>query len=197
MADNPQEIDIELFKKYRTIYHYSISQECWFCKEVLFTAKANYIDCITPTLCKQLWFNTVITYQAGHVWNHWFQLQELPLYTKWHPLWTKLPNTTRVCHKLIKCGCKQDCRGCCKSNTCMYSNACVHGWMRGVTNGILRNLPENQHLFPSSDLYKLIVTFLPIEKSTASACDFDNMSVVMVCPQGVYFDSASHGHIIL
>ena len=68
-------------------------------------------------------------YQAGHVWgqalvpnpelpspSEWGWQNELGT---WKPLWTKLPEASKACRELIKCGCLKRCKGNCK---CSKSN---------------------------------------------------------------------------
>ena len=61
-------------------------------------------------------------YQAGQVWGQALvSIQELPAEWGWHlcsdgwkPIWTTLPEASKACNELIRCGCKQARRGLCK-----------------------------------------------------------------------------------
>ena len=63
-------------------------------------------------------------FQVGHVWGRSLDsVQELPSASDWGWLqssdgwvlnWTSLPEASKACSELIRCGCKQACQGLCK-----------------------------------------------------------------------------------
>ena len=62
--------------------------------------------------------------RAGHVWGQTLlPIQELPRPSEWGcchsedgwvPFWSELPEASKACAELIRCGCKKGCQGNCK-----------------------------------------------------------------------------------
>ena len=96
-----------------------------------FFTQGRQIKNIPPTRAALLQHTRRAAYQGGHVWAPsnlikamtdeispegwgWKKLDSI-----WHPVWTSLPQASKACRELIKCGCKR-----CKSSTCkcMKSN---------------------------------------------------------------------------
>lgn len=89
----------------------------------LFTRKSRRFDSIPLTRDALLQDVKRTAYQAGHIWGQ--ALIASPLVPspqlwgwitdsrEWRPLWTTLPEITKSCQELVKCGCKKGCRGGC------------------------------------------------------------------------------------
>ena len=90
----------------------------------LFTQKSRSIDALPPTRAALLEHSKRAAFMAGHCWAQVATpCPQLPSpadwgWSKndggWHVYWTALPEATQVCRELLRCGCKQGCRGRCK-----------------------------------------------------------------------------------
>ncbi len=82
-------------------------------------AKGRQLDNIPPTEAALREHVKRAAYQAGQVWGQsLIQMQELPspeqygwtkVDDKWCPFWTQLPEASKTCKELVKCGCKKSC----------------------------------------------------------------------------------------
>ena len=99
-------------------------------RQALFSQGTRSIDHIPPTQTALEQHIKRAAYQAGQVWGQSLQaIQELPSPLEWGweksteagwiPKWTTLPEASKICNELIRCGCKKACRGLCK---CTKSN---------------------------------------------------------------------------
>lgn len=84
------------------------------------------IDAIPPTHDALIQHTKRAIYQGGYIWMQ--SLQTYPTipspslwgWTRqdenmmWQPIWTTLPEASKSCQELLKCGCKQRCAGRCK-----------------------------------------------------------------------------------
>ena len=88
-------------------------------------AKGRQIDHIPPTKGALVEHTKWAAYQAGYIWGQsLIPVQQVPDpchwgWTKntqdhWVPFWTALPEASKSCKELIKCGCKRTCRPPCK-----------------------------------------------------------------------------------
>ena len=89
----------------------------------LFTRKSRWFDSISLTHDALLQHVKCTAYPAGHIWGqaliasplvpnppHWGWITDTG---EWRPLCTTLPEITKSCQELVKCGCKKGCRGGC------------------------------------------------------------------------------------
>ena len=113
-------------------------------KEKLFTQRYK-MENIPPTLNALEQHVKRAVYQAGHIWGQaltgkpqvpspgswgWEKVTDDSL---WTPCWTTLPEASKACEELIKCGCKKSCSqrcSCVKANLkctelCFCSGQCV------------------------------------------------------------------------
>ncbi len=92
----------------------------------LFSRSSRQIENIPPTQAALLEHTKRATFQAGHVWAQAIiRRPELPSLAKWgwmksgsdsswSPLWSTLPEASKACRELIKCGCRKGCQKGCK-----------------------------------------------------------------------------------
>ena len=98
----------------------------WECvnqaRKQLFTQKGRSIEGIPPTKAALIQHTKWATYQAGYCcgqvmiaapelpsrsdWN-WIRKEQ----SGWEVCWTTLPEATKACRELLRCGCKKSCRG--------------------------------------------------------------------------------------
>ena len=96
-------------------------------RKVLFAQKGRTLENIPPTADALLQHAKRVAYQAGHCWGQCLVcIPELPSPSEWgwtrsesdvwQPLWSTLPEASKVCQELVKCGCKAErgCKGRCK-----------------------------------------------------------------------------------
>lgn len=89
----------------------------------LFSKKSN-VQLIPPTRAALEQHVRRAVYQGGHVWGQALvPAPTLPSPTDWgwiktsgvyEPLWTTLPEASKICRELVSCKCKQDCVKKCK-----------------------------------------------------------------------------------
>lgn len=107
------------------LYDRTSSQTCINqARKHLFCQKARGIYCLPPTRAALVQHIKRATYQAGHCWSQMdIAVPELPSpqdwgWTKqevgWATFWTDIPEATKVCRELLRCGCKKGCTGRCK-----------------------------------------------------------------------------------
>ena len=111
-------------------------------RKELFTRKGTFAhENLPPTKAALEEHTKRAMYQGGHVWGQSMCPQmRLPTPEEWgwsktddgwKPKWTVLPEASRACRELIKCGCKKDCApsrrcGCHRANmTCTTLCTCV------------------------------------------------------------------------
>ena len=105
---------------------YDITSSCLTVDEArkqLFTRKSRWFNSIPPTRNALLQHVKRTAYQASHIWGQALIASPLvpsPRYWgwitdsgEWRPLCTTLPEITKSCQELVKCGCKKGCRGGC------------------------------------------------------------------------------------
>mgnify|MGYP001291673671 CR=1 FL=1 len=122
------EEDFQLLQKY-VVLLYERTSGCHAVNEqrkALF-AKGRQLDRIPPTEAALKEHVKRAAYQGGHVWGQSLvPMQTLPSpehwgWSKvdqgWIPFWTSLPEASKSCQELIKCGCKKSCRPPCKCAT--------------------------------------------------------------------------------
>lgn len=90
-------------------------------RKKLFTRKSRTFDSIPPTRDTLLQHVKRTAYQAGLIASplvpstrHWGWITDSG---EWRLLWTTLPEITKSCQELVKCGCKKGCRGGCGCRT--------------------------------------------------------------------------------
>ena len=96
-------------------------------RKVIFSQKGRTLENIPPSADALLQHTKRVAYQAGHCWGQSLvSIPELPSPGEWgwprsesdtwQPRWTTLPEASKVCQELVKCGCKVEkgCRGRCK-----------------------------------------------------------------------------------
>ena len=92
-------------------------------RKKLFTQNSRSLENLPPTQAALMQHIKRASYQSN-CWNHALTTNpEFPSpidwgrkeITGWQPLWTTLPEASRSCHELIRCGCKKGCTGQCKS----------------------------------------------------------------------------------
>ena len=98
-------------------------------RQKLFAQQGRLLENIPPTSAALRQHLLRAVFQAGYVWGQ--SLVKDPVIpspdawgwkqdgTKWKPVWTSLPQAQQSCYELIRCGCKQGCRGHCK---CVKAN---------------------------------------------------------------------------
>ena len=81
------------------------------------------LNAIPPTRAALVEHAKRATYQAGHCWGQ--ALVPSPVLPSpqewgwtmgdgiWKPFWTTLPDVTKSCQELVRCGCKKGCQGRC------------------------------------------------------------------------------------
>ena len=92
-------------------------------RKQLFAQKGRALDAIPPTRAALVEHTKRAAYQAGHCWGQ--ALTPSPVLPSpeewgwtmdgeiWMPFWTSLPDVTKSCRELVRCGCKKGCRGRC------------------------------------------------------------------------------------
>ena len=144
-------------------------------REDLFSRKAKQIELIPPTSAALLEHTKRAVHQAGYCWRQSLVSdQQLPsptdwgwkkpLTNTWVPLWTQLPEASRACHQLTKCGCQptKGCRGRCKcvrinlkcTALCKCAGDCE--WSHAVKNIIKHDVNINEHMLLGSPSSKEI-----------------------------------------
>ena len=94
-------------------------------RKQLFTQKGRSIEGIPPTKAALIQHTKRATYQAGYCWGQvmiaapvlpspsdWGWTRKEP--NGWEVNWTTLPEATKACRELLRCGCKKGCRRKCK-----------------------------------------------------------------------------------
>ena len=95
-------------------------------RKFLFSQGDRMIENIPPTENALKQHIKRAVYQAGYVWYQSLQkVQSLPCPSEWGwksedgnwtPLWTTIPQASKVCQELIRCGCLKSCGTRCKCN---------------------------------------------------------------------------------
>lgn len=94
-------------------------------RKQLFTQKGRSIEGLPPTKAALILHTKRVAYQAGYCWSQvMIAAPELPPpsdwgWTRkepsgWEVRWTTLPEATKTCRELLRCGCKKGCRRQCK-----------------------------------------------------------------------------------
>ena len=103
-------------------------------RKQLFVQKGRAYDAIPPTRAALLQHTKRAAYQVGHCWGQALTPNpELPSPAdwgwifkegEWQPFWTTLPDVTKSCRELLRCGCKLGCRGrCCCARAALKCTA--------------------------------------------------------------------------
>lgn len=92
-------------------------------RKQLFTQRGRSLEMIPPTRGALIQHTKRAAYQAGHVWGQaTISNPQLPnpqewgwtlTNNVWEPYWTTLPDATKSCRELIRCGCKKGCNARC------------------------------------------------------------------------------------
>ena len=119
-------------------------------RKQLFAQKGRAYDAIPPTRAALLQHTNRAAYQAGHWWGQALTLSpDLPSpgdwgwifkEGEWHPFWTTLPDVTKSCKGLLRCGCKRGCRGGCSCTRetlkctalCSCNDECNNRWLQSI-----------------------------------------------------------------
>ena len=131
LGSTPQQIEpyCELIEQFivllydRTTTHTSVNQA----RKELFAQKGRAIDLIPPTQAALIQHVKRATYQTGYCWSQsCIAAPEMPSPSvwgwtkkdtgKWDVFWTDLPEATKACRELLRCGCK---KGCCEQCKCL------------------------------------------------------------------------------
>ena len=93
-------------------------------RQVLFSKSTRSLENIPPTQAALQEHIKRAVLQAGHIWSQTtIKIPKLPrpelwgwrpCEHGWTPKWTTLPEASKVCQELIRCGCKKACHGLCK-----------------------------------------------------------------------------------
>ena len=113
-------------------------------RKALFSNKGKTLDLTPPTLAALYEHTKQAALQAGHYWGQYLVVRpQLPSSDKWgwvmtsdgwQPFWTALPDVTKSCRELVRCGCSKGCQGrysCFKVNLtcselCTCSDKCTN-----------------------------------------------------------------------
>lgn len=129
-----QDIQLYVIKAYdKTSNLKSVNQ----CRKHLVTKKNRALESIPPTEDALMQHVKRAAFQAGHIWGQWKEkCPVLPTPEDWgwkkqassyRPIWTILPDASKHCKELVKCGCKSLCstRRCkCKKLALPCSSLC-------------------------------------------------------------------------
>jgi len=117
------------------LYDRTSEEECVNeARQKLFTIKGRTIENIPPTQHALMQHTKRAAFQGGHVWGQCqITSPDLPdpgewgwqkTSGVWEPLWSILPEASRACMELIRCGCIKGCTGRCK---CLnHAFKCTH-----------------------------------------------------------------------
>eukprot|EP00745_Piridium_sociabile_P014857 TRINITY_DN21914_c0_g2_i3.p1 TRINITY_DN21914_c0_g2~~TRINITY_DN21914_c0_g2_i3.p1 ORF type:complete len:617 (-),score=120.53 TRINITY_DN21914_c0_g2_i3:145-1995(-) len=93
-------------------------------RKYLFTKKGRQIEHVPPTSAALLQHVKRAVYQGGHIWGQAsLPAPDLPdpsnwgweqVNGQWQPFWTHLPQASKSCQELLKCGCTKGCKVNCK-----------------------------------------------------------------------------------
>ena len=93
-------------------------------RKILFSQGDRMIENVPPTEDALKQHIKRAVYQAGYVWKQSLQkFQHLPSPSEWGwtfkdehwtPVWTTMPQASKVCRELIRCGCQKTCGVRCK-----------------------------------------------------------------------------------
>lgn len=139
-------IDDDTFKELETfvILLYDRTSECRSINQARkrMFARGRQLERIPPTQAALFQHAKRAAYQAGHCWGQMLVAeQNLPSAEdwgwkredqNWQPFWTTLPEATKSCVELVKCGCRKACRPPCKcvraslscTDLCACSGSC-------------------------------------------------------------------------
>ncbi|KAK3737278.1 hypothetical protein QZH41_007347 [Actinostola sp. cb2023] len=135
LAHSPTEVSLECMAHLErfVILLYdrtSTKREVNEARKQLFAEKGRSFDAIPPSKAALLEHTKRAAYQAGHCWGQ--TLTASPILPSpdewgwtlkadvWQPFWTVLPDVTKSCRELVRCGCKRGCRGI--SCSCVKAN---------------------------------------------------------------------------
>ena len=138
--------DLQTIKKYVVLLY---SRTCGLetmneARKHLFAQGSRSLENLPPTEAALLEHCKRVTYQGGYIWRQ--ILTHVPVLPNpsdwgwtmtehgWYPHWTALPEASRACQELIRCGCKETCRGLCKckknelncTELCACQGGCAH-----------------------------------------------------------------------
>ena len=138
LMTGPQNVSDEsmaIIERYVVLLHDRTSNQTEVNKarQELFSKKSRPLESIPPTQASLVQHVRRAVYQGGHVWGQTLLKEPVlpnPALWGWKgdgnarvPLWTTLPQAKDTCYELIKCGCKNVCKGRCK---CFKANlACT------------------------------------------------------------------------
>ena len=100
-------------------------------RKQLFAQKRRTLDAIPPTRAAPVGHAKRAAYKAGQCWGQ--ALMPSPVLPSpqewgwtmddgiWRPFWTTLPDVTKSCQELVRCGCKKGCQGRC---SCTKAGLC-------------------------------------------------------------------------
>ena len=123
----------------RTVCHSLVRQnkqqgKCQRTRKQLFAQKGRAYDAIPPTRAALLQHTKRAAYQGGYCWGQALTPNpDLPSRGDWgwifkegerQPFWTTLPDVTKSCRELLRCGGKLGCRGrCCCARAALKCTA--------------------------------------------------------------------------
>lgn len=129
LSHAPLKLDDTTFMKLQgfTVYLYdrtSNLQNVNDCRRMLVTKKCRQLESVPPTEAALLQHVKRAILQGGYIWSQWSALQpNLPDPEQWGwkrsdsgytPLWSVLPELSKHCQELVRCGCKSLCTNMCK-----------------------------------------------------------------------------------
>lgn len=113
-------------------------------RKALFSKKGKSLDMLPPTLAALREHTKRTALQAGHCWGQCLVIRpQLPNPEEWgwmmtcdgwQPFWTSLPDVTKSCRELVRCGCQKGCQARCScfkvnltcSELCTCSDKCTN-----------------------------------------------------------------------
>ena len=120
-------------------------------RKQLFTQKGRGSDGLPPTQAALIQHTKRPAYHARYCWAQMMvAAPELPSpgdwdwnrkdTDGWDICWTTLPETTKACHELLRCGCRKGCRGQCKCGKAAQqcTALCHYGGYAHTTNISIR-----------------------------------------------------------
>ncbi|XP_065068995.1 uncharacterized protein LOC135694220 [Rhopilema esculentum] len=138
----PSDIDVKMIERFVVLMYQRTSSlsDVNECRRYLFTKKGCPSESLPPTSDALLQHTRRAIFQAGFVWcQSTVKTQHLPPIVEWgwnenvSPLWMVVPEASKACQELIKCGCRQKCSTRCKcrqfglecTELCMCNGQCL------------------------------------------------------------------------
>jgi hypothetical protein len=129
LASNPSNVEdqLHLLERFVVLLYDRTSNEEKVneARKKLFSQKGRPMDGLPPTQAALIEHTKRAAYQAGYVWAQMFLPNPMlpspaqwgwlkTIEGEWEVKWTTLPEASRACRELLKCGCKKGCKKQCK-----------------------------------------------------------------------------------